>query len=53
MDDIATAAAAKDQAAAKAAWSRGKEYLDGYLRLVNMPISAKVGDKFAISDLTI
>ena len=53
MDDIAAAAAVGDKAAAAKAWSRGKEYLDGYLRLVNMPISAKVGEKFAISDVTL
>ena len=46
MDDIATAAANGDQASAKAAWTRGKENLNGYIRIVNLPISAKVGDKF-------
>ena len=47
MDDIAAAAAAGDAGSAKEAWSRGKEYLNGYLRLVNLPINARVGDKFA------
>jgi len=46
MDDIAVAAAKGDQPGAKAAWTRGKEYLNGYIRLVNLPINAKVGDKF-------
>jgi hypothetical protein len=46
MDDIAAAAAKGDQSAAKEAWTRGKEYLNGYVRLVNLPINAKVGDKF-------
>lgn len=47
MDDIAAAAERGDANAAKEAWSRGKEYLNGYLRIINLPISAKVGDKFA------
>jgi len=46
MDDIAAAAAKGDQPAAKEAWTRGKDYLNGYVRLVNLPINAKVGDKF-------
>lgn len=46
MDDIADAAKAGDQAAAKVAWNRGKEYLNGYLKIVNYPIASKVGDKF-------
>jgi len=48
MDDIADAAKAKDQAAAKVAWTRGKEYLNGYLKIVNYPIASKVGDKFPL-----
>jgi len=48
MDDLADAAKAGDKAAAKAAWLRGKDYLNGYLRIVNLPISSKVGDKFPI-----
>ena len=51
MDDIALAAAAGDKQAAVVAWTRGKEYLDGYVRLINMPISSKVGDKFAVVDV--
>ena len=35
-----------DEASAKAAWTRGKENLNGFIRIVNLPISAKVGDKF-------
>lgn len=46
MDDIAEAAQKGDQAAAKEAWTRGKDYLNSYLKIVNIPISAKVGDKF-------
>lgn len=53
MDDIADAAKAKDKAAAKAAWNRGKEYLNGYLRIVNFPISSKVGDKFPLVEATL
>ena len=53
LDDIGTAAAAGDKAAAAAAWTRGKEYLDGYLRIVNLPISSKVGDKFEIVNVSI
>lgn len=34
------------QAAAKAAWARGKDYLNGYLNIVNQPITSKVGDRF-------
>ena len=46
MDDIAAAAEKKDKKAASAAWTRGKEYINGYVRLVNLPINSKVGDKF-------
>lgn len=46
MDDLADAANNGDKQAAKAAWTRGKEYLNGYLRIVNFAISSKVGDKF-------
>lgn len=46
MDDLALAASTGDAASAKNAWLRGKDYLNGYLRLVNLPISSKVGDKF-------
>jgi len=48
MDDLAEAASKGDQASAKVAWSRGKEYLNGYLRLVNYPINSKVGTKFEL-----
>jgi hypothetical protein len=48
MDDIADAAKAGNKAAAKTAWLRGKDYLNGYLRIVNFPISSKVGDKFPL-----
>uniref|UniRef100_A0A7S0Q0H0 Uncharacterized protein n=1 Tax=Coccolithus braarudii TaxID=221442 RepID=A0A7S0Q0H0_9EUKA len=47
MDDAAAAAQSKDQVAAKQAWTRGRDYINEYLYLVNLPISAKVGDKFA------
>lgn len=41
LDDIATAAAANDAAAAKTAWKIGKEYLNAYLALVNqVPLAA-------------
>ena len=53
MDDIAAAAESGDAASAKAAWMRGKDYLNGYLRLVNLPINARVGDKFAAVEATI
>ena len=53
MDDIAAAAEKGDQASAKAAWLRGKEYLNGYLRIVNLPINAKVGDKFAVVEASL
>ena len=46
MDDLAAAAAAGDYTAAKTSWTRGRDYLNGYLRIVNFPISSKVGDKF-------
>ena len=42
-----------NKAAAKAAWNRGKEYLNGYLRIVNFPISSKVGDKFPLVEATL
>jgi len=48
MDDIADAAKTGNKAAAKTAWLRGKDYLNGYLRIVNFPISSKVGDKFPL-----
>jgi len=48
MDDIASAAASGDTAGAKSAWMRGKEYLNCYLQIVNMPIIPRVGDKFAL-----
>lgn len=35
LDDIATAAAASDAAAAREAWMTGREYLNAYLSLVN------------------
>ena len=46
LDDLAAAAEKKDKKAAAAAWTRGKEYLNGYVRIVNLPINSKVGDKF-------
>ena len=48
MDDIADAAEKGDQKAAMASWERGKDYLNGFLRIVNLPINARVGDKFAL-----
>ena len=47
MDDAAAAAKAGDKKEAKAAWTRGRDYINEYLYLVNLPISSKVGDKFA------
>lgn len=44
---------ARLQAAAAAAWTRGKEYLNGYLKIVNGPINAKVGDKFDLVGVSI
>jgi len=46
LDDIAAAAKAGDQKAAKTAWTRGKDYINAYLVIANKPINAKVGDKF-------
>ena len=48
MDDLAAAALNGDKMAAAAAWERGKEYLNGYVRIVNQPITSKVGDKFPV-----
>jgi len=48
MDDIADAALKGDKAAAEEAWTRGKGYLNSYLKIVNIPVSAKVGDKFPL-----
>lgn len=48
LDDIADAAQSGDKTAAALAWSRGKDYLNAYVRIVNFPISAKVGDKFPL-----
>ena len=53
FDDIADAAKASDKEAAKAGWLRAKDYLNGYLRIVNFPISSKVGDKFTLIDATL
>eukprot|EP00325_Prymnesiales_sp_UTEX-LB-985_P010092 CAMPEP_0174713672 /NCGR_PEP_ID=MMETSP1094-20130205/14265_1 /TAXON_ID=156173 /ORGANISM="Chrysochromulina brevifilum, Strain UTEX LB 985" /LENGTH=263 /DNA_ID=CAMNT_0015912873 /DNA_START=63 /DNA_END=854 /DNA_ORIENTATION=+ len=47
MDDVAAAAKAGDKATAKQAWTRGRDYINEYLYLVNLPINAKVGDKFS------
>lgn len=47
MDDAAAAAKAGNKAAAKAAWTSGRDYINEYLYLINLPISSKVGDKFA------
>ena len=48
MDDIAQAANDGNQRAAIAAWTRGKSYINQYIRIVNLPISSKVGDKFPL-----
>mmetsp|Transcript_44050 Transcript_44050/g.143263 ORF Transcript_44050/g.143263 Transcript_44050/m.143263 type:complete len:92 (+) Transcript_44050:191-466(+) len=48
MDDLASAAQGGDKAAAKEAWSRGRDYLNSYLRIVNYPIISRVGDKFSV-----
>ena len=53
LDDIAAAAKAGDKAAAVAAWTRGRDYINAYLTIVNQPINAKVGDKFPAIDATI
>ena len=53
MDDIAAAAEKKDTKAAAAAWTRGKDYINGYIRIINLPISSKVGDKFPMVDASI
>merc|ERR1719149_526651 len=53
MDDLADAAKAGDKKAATVAWNRGKAYLNGYLRIVNFPISSKVGDKFPLVETTL
>jgi hypothetical protein len=47
MDDVALAAEAGDQSAAKAAWLKGQGYANAYLDIVNRAITSKVGDKFA------
>jgi len=47
MDDVEEAAKAGNKAAAKQAWTRGREYINEYLYLINLPINTKVGDKFA------
>ena len=48
VDDLASAAQGGDKAAAKEAWSRGRDYLNSYLRIVNYPIISRVGDKFSV-----
>ena len=48
MDDLAAAALNGDKKAAAAAWDRGKDYLNGYVRIVNQPITSKVGDRFPV-----
>ena len=53
LDDIAAAAAARDTKAAKLAWTRGRDYINTYLEIVNRNINAKVGDKFAIIDASL
>jgi hypothetical protein len=53
LDDIAAAAAARDSKAAKLAWTRGRDYINTYLEIVNRNINAKVGDKFAIIDASL
>jgi hypothetical protein len=53
LDDLADAASNGDKAAAKAAWARGKDYLNGYIRIVNFPISSKVGDKFPLVETSL
>lgn len=53
LDDIASAAVAKDSDAAKDAWRVGKEYINAYLALVNQVIPSKVGDKFALVEVAL
>jgi len=48
LDDIVEAAAEKDGPAAKAAWMRGMDYFNSYLRIVNFAINSRVGDKFLL-----
>jgi len=52
LDDIAAAAKAGDKGAATAAWTRGRDYINAYLEVVNKPINAKVGDKFPVVSAT-
>ena len=53
MDDAVAAAKTNDKAAAKEAWIRGRDYINEYLFLVNLPISSKVGEKFPLIELGI
>lgn len=53
MDDLAEAAKTGDQATATAAWQRGKDYMNAYLRIVNFSISAKVGETFSLIDVSV
>jgi hypothetical protein len=53
MDDIAVAAAAGDKQAATAAWTRGRDYINAYLGIVNQAFRSDTGDKFPLIDASI
>ncbi len=53
MDDMAAAALSADKEAAKAAWRRGRDYLNAALSLVSVPINSRVGDKFVEIEVSI
>ena len=48
MDDLSDAAREGNAKDAELAWLRGKDYINGYVRIVNFPINARVGDKFPL-----
>jgi len=48
LDDIQAAAKSGDTKAAKEAWTKGRDYINAYLTIVNQPINAKVGDKYPV-----
>eukprot|EP00322_Chrysochromulina_rotalis_P006033 CAMPEP_0115860320 /NCGR_PEP_ID=MMETSP0287-20121206/17064_1 /TAXON_ID=412157 /ORGANISM="Chrysochromulina rotalis, Strain UIO044" /LENGTH=281 /DNA_ID=CAMNT_0003314635 /DNA_START=37 /DNA_END=882 /DNA_ORIENTATION=- len=53
LDDIAAAAKSGNKADAKQAWTRGRDYINAYLEIVNRPINAKVGDKYPVIEESI
>lgn len=48
LDDLEKAAGSGDSAAATAAWERSRDYIDGFLYLVNKAIIPKVGEQFPL-----